>query len=171
MDCGGRGARFGDAVGVVWEALPLGVTGNTPDSGSGESWFDPRRGNSSRTQLTARRGSFATGRFACPSDRPDRGRVPLGGHHMSAGQFTLTWCVEQSRAHIRLAQWEEQARSVKLSSKRVIDENLAMVSEVAESGELVRQAAASQSIDAGFTSRYVNRVSGGTKALREALPR
>ena len=25
--------------------LPLGVTGNTPDSGSGESWFDPRRGN------------------------------------------------------------------------------------------------------------------------------
>src|SRR5262245_41865052 len=27
--------------------LPLGVTGNTPDSGSGESWFDPRRGNSS----------------------------------------------------------------------------------------------------------------------------
>src|SRR5205085_9463325 len=28
------------------ELLPLGVTGNTPDSGSGESWFDPRRGNS-----------------------------------------------------------------------------------------------------------------------------
>src|SRR6185312_5614739 len=26
-------------------SLPLGVTGNTPDSGSGESWFDPRRGN------------------------------------------------------------------------------------------------------------------------------
>jgi hypothetical protein len=26
-------------------ALPLGVTGNTPDSGSGESWFEPRRGN------------------------------------------------------------------------------------------------------------------------------
>src|SRR5436190_2099431 len=25
--------------------LPVGVTGNTPDSGSGESWFDPRRGN------------------------------------------------------------------------------------------------------------------------------
>ena len=25
--------------------MPLGVTGNTPDSGSGESWFDPRRGN------------------------------------------------------------------------------------------------------------------------------
>src|SRR6266581_9167590 len=25
--------------------LPLGVIGNTPDSGSGESWFDPRRGN------------------------------------------------------------------------------------------------------------------------------
>src|SRR2546422_7312205 len=28
--------------------MPLGVTGNTPDSGSGESWFDPRRGNSKR---------------------------------------------------------------------------------------------------------------------------
>ena len=27
------------------EVLPLGVTGNTPDSGSGESWFEPRRGN------------------------------------------------------------------------------------------------------------------------------
>src|SRR5262245_47094677 len=25
--------------------VPLGVIGNTPDSGSGESWFDPRRGN------------------------------------------------------------------------------------------------------------------------------
>src|SRR3989442_7459357 len=31
-----------------WASLPLGVTGNTPDSGSGESWFDPRRGNSKR---------------------------------------------------------------------------------------------------------------------------
>src|SRR5213592_1367981 len=29
-----------------WASLPLGVIGNTPDSGSGESWFDPRRGNS-----------------------------------------------------------------------------------------------------------------------------
>jgi hypothetical protein len=28
--------------------MPLGVTGNTPDSGSGESWFEPRRGNGSR---------------------------------------------------------------------------------------------------------------------------
>jgi hypothetical protein len=25
--------------------MPLGVTGNTPASGAGESWFDPRRGN------------------------------------------------------------------------------------------------------------------------------
>src|SRR2546426_7830684 len=31
-----------------WASLPLGVIGNTPDSGSGESWFDPRRGNSRR---------------------------------------------------------------------------------------------------------------------------
>src|SRR5918997_712482 len=30
---------------MVKEKLPLGVTGNTPDSGSGESWFEPRRGN------------------------------------------------------------------------------------------------------------------------------
>ena len=30
----------------VTTSLPLGVTGNTPDSGSGESWFEPRRGNS-----------------------------------------------------------------------------------------------------------------------------
>src|SRR5438046_9878334 len=31
---------------AVWPySMPLGVTGNTPDSGSGESWFDPRRGN------------------------------------------------------------------------------------------------------------------------------
>src|SRR6267143_3940800 len=30
------------------QKLPLGVTGNTPDSGSGESWFEPRRGNSKR---------------------------------------------------------------------------------------------------------------------------
>src|SRR5207302_400971 len=33
---------------VILGALPLGVTGNTPDSGSGESWFEPRRGNSKR---------------------------------------------------------------------------------------------------------------------------
>jgi hypothetical protein len=29
----------------IRQVLPLGVTGNTPDSGSGESWFEPRRGN------------------------------------------------------------------------------------------------------------------------------
>ena len=34
--------------------LPLGVTGNTPDSGSGESWFDPRRGNSQRDATMSR---------------------------------------------------------------------------------------------------------------------
>src|SRR6185312_11665036 len=32
-------------VALVCHTLPLGVTGNTPDSGSGESWFEPRRGN------------------------------------------------------------------------------------------------------------------------------
>ena len=28
-----------------WLGMPRGVTGNTSDSGSEESWFDPRRGN------------------------------------------------------------------------------------------------------------------------------
>jgi hypothetical protein len=27
------------------KTMPLGVTGNTSDSGSEESWFEPRRGN------------------------------------------------------------------------------------------------------------------------------
>ncbi len=34
--------------------LPLGVTGNTPDSGSGESWFEPRRGNLKRDATMSR---------------------------------------------------------------------------------------------------------------------
>src|SRR5712664_4077264 len=38
--------------------LPLGVTGNTPDSGSGESWFDPRRGNSKRDATMSRVALF-----------------------------------------------------------------------------------------------------------------
>src|SRR2546422_606579 len=36
------------ADGAVVVPVPLGVIGNTPDSGSGESWFDPRRGNLKR---------------------------------------------------------------------------------------------------------------------------
>jgi hypothetical protein len=43
--------------------LPLGVTGNTPDSGSGESWFEPRRGNSRRRPIHGRRFLFPV---ACP---------------------------------------------------------------------------------------------------------
>src|SRR5229473_3195294 len=35
-------------------SVPLGVTGNTPDSGSGESWFEPRRGNSRRDAMMSR---------------------------------------------------------------------------------------------------------------------
>src|SRR5437879_12155891 len=34
--------------------LPFGVTGSTPDSGSGESWFEPRRGNSKRDARLSR---------------------------------------------------------------------------------------------------------------------
>ena len=30
---------------VCSRTMPLGVTGNTSDSGSEESWFEPRRGN------------------------------------------------------------------------------------------------------------------------------
>src|SRR5438445_12190934 len=42
------------ADGAVAVPLPLGVTGNTPDSGSGESWFEPRRGNSKRDATLSR---------------------------------------------------------------------------------------------------------------------
>src|SRR5438046_723434 len=45
-------ARTYDVTGVV--PVPLGVTGNTPDSGSGESWFEPRRGNSKRDATMSR---------------------------------------------------------------------------------------------------------------------
>src|SRR5204863_9431850 len=45
-----RGAEKAAILG----ALPLGVTGNTPDSGSGESWFEPRRGNSKRDARLSR---------------------------------------------------------------------------------------------------------------------
>src|SRR5512141_2615462 len=44
--------------------LPLGVTGNTPDSGSGESWFDPRRGNWKRDERLPLVALFVSGRFA-----------------------------------------------------------------------------------------------------------
>src|SRR5438094_465043 len=39
---------------IVLVPMPLGVTGNTPDSGSGESWFEPRRGNSKRDATMSR---------------------------------------------------------------------------------------------------------------------
>ena len=48
---GARGANkirhsFGrSTLGTAEIVMPLGVTGNTPASGAGESWFDPRRGN------------------------------------------------------------------------------------------------------------------------------
>ena len=47
--CRGQGFDPPQLHGVIQrrhDFLPLGVTGNTPDSGSGESWFEPRRGNS-----------------------------------------------------------------------------------------------------------------------------
>src|SRR5256886_15921196 len=63
------------------QSLPLGVTGNTPDSGSGESWFEPRRGNSKRDAtmsrvalctLRPRRSSLAAGFYLLSP--PFRGR-------------------------------------------------------------------------------------------------
>src|SRR5436190_107077 len=46
--------------------MPLGVTGNTPDSGSGESWFDPRRGNTKGPALV---GSFAFSTYSIKMER------------------------------------------------------------------------------------------------------
>ena len=37
-------------VGRSGGVMPLGVTGNTSDSGSEESWFEPRRGNLKRVK-------------------------------------------------------------------------------------------------------------------------
>ncbi len=52
--------------------LPRGVTGNTSDSGSEESWFEPRRGNRkrgvSRVFLLPHQGLF-TVPLGCPLDR------------------------------------------------------------------------------------------------------
>jgi len=68
-------------------------------------------------------------------------------------------------------EWEQQARSLKLNPTRVTEEISALVSKVAESADQLREAAASQSIDAGFASRYVNRVRGRAKALCATVPR
>src|SRR5207244_768785 len=56
-DRGGAGERGVSAAlrkAAILGALPLGVIGNTPDSGSGESWFEPRRGNSKRDATMSR---------------------------------------------------------------------------------------------------------------------
>src|SRR5207302_9675526 len=56
-------------------SLPLGVTGNTPDSGSGESWFEPRRGNFEGPPGDRRRPFFVAPRALC---RLLRGRAQEG---------------------------------------------------------------------------------------------
>ena len=43
-----RTAEVRGSIPLRSTSLPLGVTGNTSDSGSEESWFEPRRGNSKR---------------------------------------------------------------------------------------------------------------------------
>ena len=48
--------------------MPLGVTGNTSDSGSEESWFEPRRGNSKAGKRFDASGLCrcqAVGQFRC----------------------------------------------------------------------------------------------------------
>src|SRR5437868_880645 len=58
--------RFGEATILGGEqSLPLGVTGNTPDSGSGESWFEPRRGNFEGPPGDRRRPFFVAPRSLC----------------------------------------------------------------------------------------------------------
>ena len=54
--------------------LPLGVTGNTPDSGSGESWFEPRRGNSKRRIGSSGRGAIPI----CSTEAVSEKRIGLG---------------------------------------------------------------------------------------------
>src|SRR6266550_1688226 len=54
--------------------MPLGVTGNTPDSGSGESWFDPRRGNPSgriRGRFHIASPDLSSHRVTIPETKPD----------------------------------------------------------------------------------------------------
>jgi len=43
--CGGCPVIASAVAPQSFVSVPLGVIGNTPDSGSGESWFEPRRGN------------------------------------------------------------------------------------------------------------------------------
>lgn len=85
--------------------------------------------------------------------------------------FAMTVGGRSSIGDIGWPQWEEQARSLKLIPKRVIEDISVMISKVVESTEPLRDAAKSQSIDPGFVSRYANRISGRAKALRAALPR
>jgi hypothetical protein len=69
------------------DLMPLGVTGNTSDSGSEESWFEPRRGNSA-----VRRGDSPSGevakwlrqRFAKPSG--PKGSRGFESHPLRAGR-------------------------------------------------------------------------------------
>src|SRR5438552_12965339 len=115
-------ARTYDVTGVV--PVPLGVTGNTPDSGSGESWFEPRRGNQSRSEVLrlfdCPSGLFAAccasrsspggatwkGRSGLPAALPVQ-LIPLGRRGSSASQRSprvklsgsnLTW-LYIDRAH------------------------------------------------------------------------
>jgi hypothetical protein len=91
-----RGAGFA----AVMAILPLGVTGNTSDSGSEESWFEPRRGNSSGRRVVGARRSgevakWLRQRFAKPSSpKGSRGfeshplRWHLAGHRPRHGQVS-----------------------------------------------------------------------------------
>jgi hypothetical protein len=62
------GVEFNFNFRFVLFAVPLGVTGNTSDSGSEESWFEPRRGNWER-RSRARHGAEEATEFAAPQLR------------------------------------------------------------------------------------------------------
>src|SRR5437868_10407097 len=87
--------RFGEATILGGEqSLPLGVTGNTPDSGSGESWFEPRRGNFEGPPGDRRRPFFV--RLAL------RARLIYDAHHMSTATAGRTAPSRKEVTHERI---------------------------------------------------------------------
>jgi hypothetical protein len=71
--------------------MPLGVTGNTSASGAEESWFDPRRGNSS-----TRIGLAPVRVFRI---EVEVGRLPSALHHV-AQTGTMTFRGSRLARHI-----------------------------------------------------------------------
>src|SRR2546429_3915394 len=99
--------RFGEATILGGEqSLPLGVTGNTPDSGSGESWFEPRRGNFEGPPGDRRRPFFVAPLRLSALLRFDRlalrARLIYDAHHMSAATAGRTAPSRKEVTHERI---------------------------------------------------------------------